>query len=163
PVVRAVDQKDITAAEKRGVQFLRSIQQKDGSWPFRPREQKEQGGDVGATALALLAMLECEVPDNDEAIKKGVEYVREKAPGLTTTYSIALSIMLFDRLGDAADIPQIESLMVRLIAGQGGDGGWGYSCPAISEEEVKRLTNLRSQKNELRGKLEFPKFGTKKK
>ena len=47
--------------------------------------------------------------------------------------------MLFDRLRDPVDIPLIESLMVRLMAGQSTDGGWGYSCPPISDDEVKRL------------------------
>jgi uncharacterized protein (TIGR03067 family) len=67
--------------------------------------------------------------------------VRGSVP-LTDTYSIALCILFFDRLGDAGDVSLIESLTVRLLAGQASDGGWTYECPGIGDTEVVRLRGL---------------------
>jgi len=164
PAVRAVEKAAIDEMEKRGVAFLRKLQQKDGSFPFKANTDNEKGGDVGATALATIALLECDVPKDDPAVKAAVEFVRQHAPTMTQTYSISLAIMLFDRFRDEADIPLIESLMVRLMAGQSAsDGGWGYSCPPISEAEVQRLRELMGKKAQLRAQLKLPEPGSRKK
>ena len=66
--------------------------------------------------------------------------VRKASTTTTHTYSIALSILFLDLLGDSDDVPLIESLMVRLLAGQDATfGGWGYTCPIISMAETRRL------------------------
>ena len=51
---RAVNEADIQRGIQRGVNYLKSLQQKDGSWPgnYHP----------GMTALAGLTLLECGVP-----------------------------------------------------------------------------------------------------
>src|SRR5207247_732425 len=117
--------------------------------------------ESGATSLNGLALLEAKISkDNaelkqavDKAIERATESVRASVPSLSQTYSISLAIMFLDRLGDAADIPLIESLMVRLIAGQTRDGGWGYNCPTVSDAEVARLKTAMGNKNVLRGQL----------
>jgi hypothetical protein len=131
PAARAVDQALIDRAIERGVIALKRMQGGNGAWA---------NAQMGATALAGLTLLECNVPANDPAIRKAVAQVRQASLTETGTYSLALAILLLDRLGAAQDVPLIESMTVRLLAGQTDEGGWTYSCPPIAAPEVQRLT-----------------------
>jgi hypothetical protein len=137
PAVAANDA--IQKAIDRGVTYLKSIQ-KDGVWPQV---------DLGSTALAALTLLECKVPADDPVLVKATRHIREQCIGSTHTYSIALSILFFDRLGDPGDLPLLESLTVRLLAGQNSHGGWSYDCPPLAANEVERLLRTVKQRNEL--------------
>jgi uncharacterized protein (TIGR03067 family) len=141
PGVRAVDEVALERAVARGVDYLKQLQTMDGVWT------RQGGGTMGATALAGLALLECGVSADDPAIQKAAEALRDGSIPLTDTYSISLCILFFDRLGDAGDVPLIESLTVRLLAGQAGDGGWTYECPSIGDAEVNRLKSLVKGRN----------------
>jgi hypothetical protein len=132
--IRAVEHDTVDEAVRRGVRYLRSVQATNGSW---------SRGYMGVTALAALTLLECGVAPDDKAVVAATRYVREASLRETHTYSICLAILFLDRLGEPADVPLIESLTVRLLAGQNADGGWSYNCPAVPAEEVKRLTALR--------------------
>jgi hypothetical protein len=140
PSARAVDQDAIDKAIDRGVEHLRKMQRADGTWP---------NGEMGATALAGLTLLECGVPPSDPALKKAAEAVRKASGDLTHTYSLALAVLFLDRLGEEADVPLIESFTVRLLAGQNADGGWHYHCPNVPETEARRLTGLLKERAEL--------------
>lgn len=146
----AVEQKAIDEAVKKGVSGLRHLQGDDGTWP---------GPHIGATALAGLALLECGASPDDRAVQKAADAVRNEAVALTHTYSLALAVLFFDRLGDPGDVPLIESMTVRLLAGQASNGGWSYTCPAISAAEARRLTALLAQRRELVGRRELPAKG----
>jgi hypothetical protein len=121
---------DVAKAVERGVAYLKDIQKTDGSWPRT---------ELGATALAGLALLECGVAAGDGSVRRAAAVVREASPTLAHTYSLALAVLFLDRLGDPADVPLIESMAVRLLAGQGKLGGWSYQCPAVSTDEIRRL------------------------
>ncbi len=133
PGARAAEPGGVDRAVERGVACLKRLQGPDGTWP---REQ------IGATALAGLTLLECGVPADDPAIRKAAEAVRRVAVDLTHTYSLALTLLFLDRLGDPADVPLIESIGVRLLAGQNAVGGWTYECPPVPPAEVIRLKDL---------------------
>jgi len=135
-----VDEDALRKAVERGVHYLKQNQADDGLWT-RPAS-----GTIGASALAGLALLECGVKAEDAAIRKLAPALREGSLSLTDTYSISLCIMFFDRLGDQGDVPLIESLTVRLLAGQSADGGWTYQCPNINEAEANRLRNSIKQR-----------------
>jgi uncharacterized protein (TIGR03067 family) len=137
----AVDDAAVQKAVARGVDYFKQLQTKEGVWT------RQGGGTMGATALAGLALLECGVSGDDAAIQKAAEALREGSIPLTDTYSIALCILFFDRLGESGDVPLIESLTVRLLAGQASDGGWTYECPSINETEVVRLKTLVKGRN----------------
>jgi hypothetical protein len=126
---RAVDSEAINSAIDRGVSALIRMQDSTGKWPY-PK--------IGATALAGLTLLECGKDKDHAAVQSAAARVREAAPKLTDTYSLALAVLFLDRLESLADTPLIESMLVRLIAGH-VNGSWGYECPSISEEEVRRL------------------------
>lgn len=135
---------DIDRAVARGVQALKRMQGANGRWPYTA---------VGPTALAGLTLLECGVSDKDPAIQAALAAVRKDAVDLTHSYSLSTSILFLDRLGYESDRALIESMAVRLLAGQTSAGGWSYNCPSISNEEVKRL-----KRTTLTGSRKLPKF-----
>ena len=147
-VGRAADQETINRAIDRGVAALKRLQGRGGTWAH---------AKVGATALAGLALVECEVPADDRSVARAADAVRRASPSLTDTYSLSLSLLFLDRLGDPADVPLIESLAVRLLAGQAVTGGWGYECPPISRGEVERLATVLRQRNELKAGRPLPR------
>jgi hypothetical protein len=150
--VRAVEQADIDRAIQRGIAALRALQRSDGTW---------QHAEIGATALAGLTLLECDVPPDDKAVQKAAARVRVATPNETHTYSLALSILFLDRLDKRADTPLIESMVVRLLAGQTATGGWGYTCPSVSPAEQRRLAELVGDGTELKGSRDLPPLPAK--
>jgi hypothetical protein len=146
---RAVDQDEINRAIARGVKGLRELKQPDGKWPHV---------QIGATALAGLTLLECGVDAADKDVVTAADAVRRASVNLTHTYSLALSILFLDRLGDADDVPLIESLMVRLLAGQNPqNGGWSYDCPSIGAVEERRLRTKIAERKDRTERREIDK------
>jgi len=149
---RAAEQDEIDKAVKAGVDYLKKQNGHGG-----------HGDGVGGAALVGLTLLECGLTPGDDAVARALQVVRDASPTLTHTYSIALSILLLDRNGDASDVTLIESLGIRLMAGQNGEGGWSYDCPGIDQAEQRRLaTHVKSQ-NELRTSKELPRTDPKDK
>jgi hypothetical protein len=153
----AVDPKAIDRAVENGVTALRGLQTSDGTWPA----YKETGDatKVGITALAGLALLECGAKADDPAVLRAADAVRNGSLKLSYNYSICLAILFFDRLGDPNDIPLIESLTVRLLAGQNSSGGWSYYCPPVPDAEVRRLRAKLATRRELVGQRDMPRPG----
>jgi hypothetical protein len=121
----------VKKAIERGVAFLRKSQHPTGAWPGGPT--------IGLAALPGLTLLECGVPAGDSLVQKAAACVRSGAPKLGQTYEIALAILFLDRLGDPADEKLIQSLALRLIAGQTPAGGWYYGCQPLSKDEEDKL------------------------
>src|SRR5438093_7392804 len=89
---------NIQRAIERGVAFLRTCQSpEDGMWHYGSAENH-----LGATALAGLTFLECDVPANDPQVQKAAELVRKHSVNCTGTYSLSLRIMFLDRLEEEA-------------------------------------------------------------
>jgi hypothetical protein len=151
--LRAGEPDGVQRAIDAGVAYLKSTQAFDGTWPY---------DQIGPTSLAGLTLLECGVPADDPAVVKAAAAVRQAALTTTQTYSLALSILFLDRLGEPADVFLIESMTVRLLAGQNNYGGWTYECPSISDSELRRLTTLLRQRNELVAAKDLPKAGVRR-
>lgn len=153
---KAVDPELVRKAMEKGVQYLR-------------RGGVEPGivgtGDVstGLTALIGLTLLECDVDADDAAVQRAAKIVREASPGMTDTYTLSLGVMFLDRLGAKGDVPLIESMAVRLMAGQTGEGGWGYKCPQLAESEMQRIRKAATHESELKGSTKIPKEDPKDK
>src|SRR6266852_3772688 len=144
---------NIQRAIDRGVAFLRRNQDpKDGMWHHGGEEN-----NLGATALAGLTFLECDVPTSDPVVQQAADLVRQHCVTSTHTYSISLAIMFLDRLDEEADVILIQSMAVRLLAGQTAAGGWTYFCPSVGADETRRLTDSLQKRNELKGGREMPK------
>ncbi|MFM8272711.1 MAG: hypothetical protein ACKODX_10310 [Gemmata sp.] len=120
---RAATPKEIDAAVQKGVAYLK----KSGGAGDGGKENKD-AGNVGATALAGLALLENGVSPDDAAVKKITASVRDASYTQTQTYQITLCLLYLDRHGDPGDRPLIQVLGVRLLAGQNAGGGWTYEC-----------------------------------
>jgi hypothetical protein len=129
---RAADKADIDKAISRGVTALREMQKTDGRWDF-----PTPSASAGCTALAGLTLLECGAEKDDPAILSAATYVRSQVPGLHYTYSVALSIIFFDRLGDPKDEPLIDTLAARLVGGQCTTGAWTYQVPDPAAIDVQ--------------------------
>jgi hypothetical protein len=97
--------------------------------------------EIGAVALVGIALLECDVPAEDASVQKAATDLRKACPELTHTYSLSLALLFFDRLGDPKDVPLIQAMGARLLAGQNSAGGWSYHCPKPTAAEVQRLMN----------------------
>jgi hypothetical protein len=117
---RAATPQEIDAAVRKGAAYL-----------------KQSGGEgkggrdadhLGARALAGLALLETGTPADDPAVRAVTAAVRDAAYSEVRTYQITLFILYLDRLGDPADVPLVQMLGVRLVAGQNANGGWTYNC-----------------------------------
>jgi hypothetical protein len=96
---------------------------------------------IGPTALAGIALLEAKTPAGDPAVAAIAAAVREQAYKERKTYQLALSLLFLDRLESPADVPLIQTLGVRLLAGQTTSGGWTYDCvdavPAADEQRLR--------------------------
>jgi hypothetical protein len=134
----AEDQKKVDAATAKGLDYLRTQQTKEGYW------QPHANGNhkVAMAALPGLALLECGVPAKDPQVQSAAEFVRQNVPGLNQTYDISLAILFLDRLGDAADRRHIQSLALRLAAGQKADGGWTYVCQPLLPKDEETLLEI---------------------
>lgn len=115
-------------ARKKGVEFIKSKQSKEGFWEFDD-DPKTETNNVGLTALCTIALIENGVPHNDPVVRKGYEFVLEKSAGLKNTYELALATVMLSRMGDRRDRLRIKTLAARLVAGQLKSGGWTYTCP----------------------------------
>jgi hypothetical protein len=125
PAANAQDQKKIDQAIQAGVASLKQQQGADGSWLY----VMGNGHTTGATALAALTLVECDVPPEDPIIQRAALIVRKRAAIEPNTYDIALAIMFLDRLGKGEDEALIGRLTSSLLKGQTAAGGWSYICP----------------------------------
>ena len=133
-----VPQAKIDEAIRRGVTFLANTQQPQGNWTASGDHGSSEY-NVGYTAFPALTMLECGVSPSYAGVQAAAQYVRIKAPKLDKTYEVALAILFLDKLGDPRDVPIIQSLTLRLIAGQTCSGGWAYRCPILQPNEEAEL------------------------
>ncbi|HEV2948784.1 MAG TPA: hypothetical protein VGX70_15530 [Gemmataceae bacterium] len=119
---------------------MKTQQSQEGMWNFSGDEDVK--ANIGATALAALSLLECDVSEDDPAVQKAARYLRRFVPILDHTYSLAAAIWFFDRLGEERDEALIQSMGVRLMAGQNESGGWTYSCPTGGKIQEQWLAEL---------------------
>jgi len=122
----------VRKALENGCAFLRGVQQADGSWRGDGRLGEFT---AGATALAVLAQINCDVPLDSPELKKGLAWLR----GLTVDdigqaaqlYETSLVVMALC----AADQPEVDLPRVQRFAAlieqsqiqQGeGTGLWSY-------------------------------------
>ncbi len=148
------EQKRVNEAIDRGIEYLKRSQGGTGTWSdFHP---------VGLAALPGLTLLECGVPRDDPRVVAAASYVRSEAPQLKKTYELSLCILFLDRLGEPSDRPLIQTMALRLIAGQKPTGGWDYDCPVlIPPEERELLTALQKTRPKSNLELFVPAPGAK--
>jgi hypothetical protein len=133
------EQGKVDEAIDKGVAFLKKVQTKEGDWPRHWPGRYV----VAQCALPAYALLESGVPANDPVIEKAATFLRRTALKTSFTYELSLALLFFDRLGDPNDKKLIQSLGLRLLAGQCRTGGWSYRNPSLNEKhEVALLKSL---------------------
>ena len=117
----------VRKAIDRGVQFLRDRGADRGDW----ENQGHPNYPGGATALALLALLNCGVPPEDPLIQRGLESLRKIEPH--QTYVVGLQTMVFALAGQKADAGRIQRNVDWLVRARVMNGdrllGWTYTMP----------------------------------
>jgi len=163
---RAVDRDEVKKAIDRGVTALKRLQGADGTWPYVdglrvPPGAADPKKTVGLTALAGLTLVECEVSPKDPAVRKAADFIRQSSVMVNDTYSLALDIMFLDLLREADDEALIQSLTVRLLAGQNTTGGWTYDCPPLDVREARQLMAELKQRSEMVARGGAPRKATR--
>ena len=124
----------MNAAIDRGVAYLEKMQYPGGTWDLNHQ--------TGMAALPGLTLLECGVPADDPHVQNVAQFVRGAVPDLDATYELGLAILFLDRLGDPKDEPLIQTMALRLMAGQRDSGGWHYTCPVLSTKDEGSLLTI---------------------
>jgi hypothetical protein len=140
------EQEAVNRAIDRGVDYLKNMQLKNGTWAAPRGPQPGGPHPVGYAVLPGLTLLECGVPASDPVIQRTAHFLRSHAAKLDSTYELSLAILFLDRLGcpDPNDKKILQTFALRLIAGQGVTGGWGYKCPILSKgTHMDLMTALR--------------------
>ncbi len=120
PAGNALDSAKVATAIKKGVAFLKVLQQRDGGWS----EKLPQ--NCGVSSLITLALLNCGEDPESETMRRALNYLREKPP--EATYSVALQTMVFCALTRKSkeDFPLIERNCRWLVKTQLKNGSWSY-------------------------------------
>lgn len=129
-------QEKVNQAIDRGIAYLKAHMPVDDRGRLRP----------GAGALVGWTLVECGVPVNDPAVAQAAAFVRTHGPRHTSTYDLSLFILFLDRLNDPKDKELIQTMALRLVAGQNAAGGWTYNCHTIltPTEERQLIAVLQS-------------------
>ncbi|MGH7169941.1 MAG: hypothetical protein ACRELG_06670, partial [Gemmataceae bacterium] len=144
------EQAKVDKAIEKGVAFLKRSQRKGGDWPWK---MYNSSFFVGQCALPAYALLEAGVSTDDPVIRKAADYIRPRVLTNDKTYELSLAILFFDHLGEPKDKKLIQTLALRLIAGQHHTGGWTYSCPILNTDgEQVLLESLKYISKEMRAK-----------
>jgi hypothetical protein len=127
-------QAQVNEAVDRGIVFLFKTQGIWGTWTADAKKHP-----IGYAALPGLTLLECGEPKDHPVLRLAASFVRQRCTRLDSTYELALAILFLDRLGDPADEKLIQTLALRLIAGQASTGGWNYHCPVLNPLQSQHL------------------------
>jgi hypothetical protein len=147
PALGRKEQQKVDQAIDKGVAYLKSVQNEDGTWSHGTgKKSRLEFFKVGYSALAGLTLLECGVKPNDQAIQRTADFIRASEDRIEMTYDLALAILFLDRLdhgkGKRPDKELIQKLALRLVAGQKASGGWTYACTKLTADEQEQLLSL---------------------
>jgi len=118
----------------RGCDYLKRTQKADGSWAIQEGAFKDFS--VGFTSLAVMALINSDVPVDEAHVQRGLTYLRGRsdggADGITGVYETSLLIMALTAAEEYdRDLPRIQLLAEALEKAQitsGENAGlWGYN------------------------------------
>ena len=132
---------EISEAIGRGMEWLVSMQQEDGSWGKNDRDENGNPKDTRAAAMTGMAVIcilqNCDnnsLIRNNSALKKGIEYLKALPVSEVKSGPDSYSHPIFTRALIKAfaklKIPELEELATKLVSkivrGQNKNGGWAY-------------------------------------
>ncbi len=109
----------------KGIQYLRDKEKGNGNWELDAESNIRKGG---WSSLAMLALLNCGVPPEDEMMRRGLEYLRNIPP--SQTYTVGLQTMVFCLAKQPQDRDRIQRNVDWLKTAKLKDG-WSYSERAL--------------------------------
>ena len=120
----------VNAAIDRGVAFLKSQQEPEGTWKARS----------GYTALATTALIKSGLGLQDESVRKAVIWLRKHDDEVEGTYDVACTLLMLAALDDARFKEWMQQLVIRLAKYQ-KSGTWGYPSdrPDLSNTQYAAL------------------------
>ncbi len=107
PAFAQVDGAKVNAAIDRGVDWLLRIQRLDGTWSAHEHGNYQSG----PTALALLTLLKCGVPEAHPAVRRALAYLEAHPPH--KTYSLGCYLMALWWV-PAGHVPTVAEGMARI-------------------------------------------------
>ncbi len=171
---------DIEDCIRRGVNWLKERQEPAGSWPQMDPIPLYGGGGIGdpyhaeMSALALLALLKCDVHPNDPCITRGFDWLKKQS-FVTGAYGCATTLMALEakytpkeslasrdgkkrtskpkpiQLGPD-DALWAAKLMNQILGYQSSVGGWRYTgAPADAEGGKPGLADVSATQYALMG------------
>jgi len=126
----------VRKALRNGTDFLRRRQNGDGSWGKADEEYGEHY--VGLTSLAILALINSDVPVDSDEVQRGLKFLRDRekvdkylASARGSVYETSLMIMALCAAEELdRDKLRIDNLASGLVATQATEGQhsglWGY-------------------------------------
>lgn len=108
----------IDRAIERGVAFLLSVQQRDGSWASGQPQYVS-----GQTALSVYALMKSGLAPTEPAVARGLRFLDANPP--YDTYSAGLALMAYEATHDPKFKERMRPLLKNLLATQRG-GLWSY-------------------------------------
>ena len=131
----------VNAALERGVAFLLSTQNRDGSWGVDIEERSSAIHDLrdGSCALAVYTLLKCGLAADHPAIQRALAFLLENTP--TRTYATGVQLHALGALHDPAQKKRMQELLAILLD-LFGHGGWDYpgaGRPDLSNTQVAAL------------------------
>ncbi|HEX5138709.1 MAG TPA: hypothetical protein VFY93_17185 [Planctomycetota bacterium] len=123
-------QHDIDQAIRRGIAYLKSSQQSDGSWTEQ-RTGVDPSCVGGLSALSLFALASSGVPADDPAIARGLAFLAANSESFdgeaeVATYANATLVLALSRISPGEHRKTIHDAARRIVAGQLENGMWGY-------------------------------------
>lgn len=108
----------IESAITRGVDYLLSVQQRDGSWSSGQPQYVS-----GQTALSVYTLLKSGLAPREPAVARGLRFLDAHPP--YDTYSTGLALMAYEATHDPAYVARMRPLLKSLLANQ-RQGLWSY-------------------------------------
>jgi len=157
PVRRVADaelQETINRSIKRGIEYLKKVQRRDGSWRYCKKSSQAEGtvapaGTGGLTALALYALAASDVPAKDDAVRRGVKWVLGKPDSFKAgspyaTYSASFLVLALTRVSATQYREHIKKVAQLLEKGRLPGSGWSYDLLSgvARKKQVKRMRKL---------------------
>src|SRR5262249_48299601 len=107
------DHESVQQMTRKAIEYLKKTQNKAGSW---------DGAFTDSYAsLAGLTLLESGVPATDPVVQKAAQFARIKLATVFNqhphqTYTLSLTLLFFDKLGDPSDKENLKKIALRLMA-----------------------------------------------
>ena len=127
-------QPQVEAAIGRGVDWLLSMQLRDGSW-----RHVQYGFVAGQTALCAYTLLRAGLPVDHPSVVRAFAFLDQIVP--LETYTAGLMTLAYEATRDPARLPRIKTCLAKILEWN-ERGQWGY--PNAFENDFRKWLGVKS-------------------